>query len=72
MFVSVQCGLLTDLYCCGVSRGCVTVLGVNSGLFGDHWVSGSFEGAMRTPLHVLVVLLCSAQRTGRFRVACIF
>ena len=28
--------------------------------FGDHWVSGSLKEAMRAPLHVLVVLLCSA------------
>ena len=32
------------------------------GLFGDHWVSGSLEVAMRMPLHMLVVLLCSAYR----------
>jgi len=32
------------------------------GLFGDHWASGSFEGAMHAPLHVLVVLLCSVYR----------
>ena len=30
--------------------------------FGDHWVSGSLIGAMRAPLHMLVVLLCSAYR----------
>ena len=32
------------------------------GLFGDHWVSSSLEGAVHAPLHVLVVLLCSAYR----------
>ena len=30
--------------------------------FGDHWVSGSLKGAMRVPLNVLIVLLCSAYR----------
>ena len=30
--------------------------------FGDHWVSSSLIGAMCTPLHVLVVLLCSGCR----------
>ena len=30
--------------------------------FGDDWVSGSLKGAMRAPLRVLVVLLCSAYR----------
>ena len=30
--------------------------------FGDRWVSGSLEGVMRAPLHVLVVLLCSVYR----------
>ena len=28
--------------------------------FGRHWVSGGLKGAIRAPLHVLVVLLCSA------------
>ena len=32
------------------------------GLFGEHWVSCSLEGAMCAPLHVLVVLLISAYR----------
>ena len=35
------------------------MLGMTLGLFGDHWVRGSLEGAMHTPLHVLVGLLCS-------------
>ena len=30
--------------------------------FGDHWISGSLKGAMHVPLHVPVVLLCSAYR----------
>ena len=30
--------------------------------FGHHWVSGSLKEAMRVPLHVLEVLLCSAHR----------
>ena len=30
--------------------------------FGNRWVSASFIGALRAPLHVLVVLLCSAYR----------
>ena len=37
-------------------------IGHDSMIFGDHWVSGSFEGAMHAPLHVLVVLLCSVYR----------
>ena len=44
--------------CCGVSRGCITVFGATAGLFGNHWVSSSLEGAMCGPLHMLVVLLC--------------
>ena len=35
------------------------MLGVTSGLFGDHWVSSSLEGVRRVLLQVLVVLLCS-------------
>ena len=38
-------------------------VGHDSRAFGDHWVSGGLKlGAMRAPLHVLVVLLCSAYR----------
>ena len=37
-------------------------VGHDSRAFGDHWVSGSLKGAIREPLHVLVVLLCSAYR----------
>ena len=35
------------------------MLGVSSGLFGDHWVSSSLEGVRRVLLQVPVVLLCS-------------
>ena len=35
---------------------------MTAGLFADHWVSGSLEGAMLVPFHVLVVLLHSAYR----------
>ena len=38
------------------------MLGVTLGVFGNHWVSISLEGAMRAVLHVLVVLLCSGTR----------
>ena len=44
-------------------RYCV---GHNSWAFGDHWVSCSLKGAMRAPLHVLVVLLCSAYMKFRW------
>ena len=36
----------------------ITVFGATAGLFGNHWVSSSLEGAMCGPLHMLVVLLC--------------
>ena len=40
-------------------RYCV---GHDSRAFGDHWVSGSLKEVMCAPLHVLVVILCSAYR----------
>ena len=44
------------------SGHCVTVLGLTPGCSGNRWVSGSLEGAMHVPLHMLVVFLCSAHR----------
>ena len=42
--------------------GIALLVGHDSRAFGDHWVSSSLKGAMRAPLHVLVVLLCSVYR----------
>ena len=42
------------------SGHCVTVLGLTPGCSGNHWVSGSLEGDMHVPLHMLVIFLCSA------------
>ena len=45
----------------------MTVLGMTSWLFGNHWLSGGLEGAMCVPLHMLVILLCSAHRSSSGR-----
>ena len=45
----------------------MTVLGMTSWLFGNHWESSDLEGAMRAPLHMLEILLCSVHRSSSGR-----
>ena len=62
-FVSVQRGLVTGLQRSQLAFWALCYcVGHDSRAFGDYWVSGNLKGAMRAPLPVLVVLLCSVYR----------